>query len=435
MEVKPVKLFASGNVPRLRYIADLLLREILGLSWEIVTDKRKLGKYPVINYSDDNIPGSVKISPVPLIYETGVNSQEITVKEWKSLPVFFQTSSDSDIPFDIFAASFYLVTRYEEYLDFVPDEFGRFKASGSLAFIHGFLEIPVIDMWARELAIALVRKFQTLAFKRNNFEALLTVDIDEPFAYPGKGLFGSISRFIHDLASKPGRVEHRPEAIARGAKDPYEVFDYILECINRIGTQTNFFIPVGNRSEFDKNPSWKNEEYRKLIRKIAEIFKVGLHPSYRASTLFPVLATEMGRLKTILKKDITSSRFHFLKMTIPGSYINLSAAGITEDFSMGYQDEPGFRAGIARPFMFYNVSEDIVTNLRIFPFQVMDVTLTGYKNMSPDAAKETIGNMLLQTRKVGGLFASIWHNTTLLETPECQCWRDLFEFTLKNQLS
>ncbi len=206
MEVKPVKLFASGNVPRLRYIADLLLREILGLSWEIVTDKRKLGKYPVINYSDDNIPGSVKISPVPLLHETGVRAQEIAVKEWKRLPVFFQTSSDSDLPFDIFAAAFYLVARYEEYLDFVPDEFGRFKASGSLAFIHGFLGIPVVDLWARELALALVRKFQTLAFKRNDFEALLTVDIDEPYAYPGKGLFGSIGRFIHDLASKPGRV-------------------------------------------------------------------------------------------------------------------------------------------------------------------------------------------------------------------------------------
>jgi len=124
-----------------------------------------------------------------------------------------------------------------------------------------------------------------------------------------------------------------------------------------------------------------------------------------------------------------------LKIAMPGSYINLSAAGITEDFSMGYQDEPGFRAGIARPFMFYNVSEDIVTNLRIYPFQVMDVTLSGYKKMKPDAAKETIRNMILQTSKVGGLFVSIWHNTTLLETPECREWRDVFEFTLKNQLS
>ena len=54
MEVKPVKIFTSQNSPRLRFIADLILNEILGLSWEIITDKRKLGKFPVINYSDEN---------------------------------------------------------------------------------------------------------------------------------------------------------------------------------------------------------------------------------------------------------------------------------------------------------------------------------------------------------------------------------------------
>jgi hypothetical protein len=435
MEVKPVKIFADGNIPRLRYIADLLLHEILGLSWEIVTDKRKIGKNPVINYSDDNIPGSLKISPAPLLHDTGVKAQEIRVNEWNSLPVFFQTSPDSDLPFDVFAASFYLVTRYEEYLDFIPDEFGRFKGSGSLAFINGFLGIPVIDLWARELAIALVRKYQTLAFKRNIYRALLTVDVDEPYAYLGKGLIGSIGGFIHDLASKTGQATQRFDTIAKGEKDPYEVFDYILEIIHRNGTETNFFIPVGNQSGYDKNPSWKNDEYKRLIIRIAEKYKVGLHPSFKASGGSPVLGTELKRLESILKKEIICSRFHFLKIVMPKSYRNLSSAGITEDFSMGYQDEPGFRAGIARPFIFYDVSEDRTTNLRIFPFQAMDVTLTSYKKMKPDAAKETISNMISQTRKVGGLFVSIWHNTTLLDTPECREWRDVFEFTLKEQIN
>ena len=433
MEVKPVKIFAVGNMPRLRYIADLLLHEILGLSWEIITDKRKLGKFPVINYSDDSIPGSLKISPSPLLHDTGVGAQDIKVTEWKSLPVFFQTSPDSDLPFDIFAASFYLVTRYEEYLDFMPDEFGRFKGSGSLAFINGFLGIPVIDLWTRELAIALVRKYQTLAFKRNSYKALLTVDLDEPYAYLGKGLIGNIGEFIHDLTSKTGRVTQRFDTIAKGVKDPYEVFDYILESIDKNGSETNFFVPVGNKSEYDKNPSWKNEEYKKLITRIAEKYKVGLHPSFKASGGSPVLGTELGRLESILRKKIICSRFHFLKIVMPKSYRNLSASGITEDFSMGYQDEPGFRAGIARPFMFYDVSEDRITSLRIFPFQVMDVTLSGYKKLKPDAAKGAIGKMISQTKKVGGLFISIWHNKTLLDTREYRMWRDVFEFTLREQ--
>ena len=50
----------------------------------------------------------------------------MVISQWKGLPVFFQTTSDSDIPFDVFAASFFLVSRYEEYLEFQPDAHGRF---------------------------------------------------------------------------------------------------------------------------------------------------------------------------------------------------------------------------------------------------------------------------------------------------------------------
>ena len=55
MDPGPIKIFTVRDVPRLRYIAEIILGEILGLSWEIVTDKRKLGKNPVINYSTEDL--------------------------------------------------------------------------------------------------------------------------------------------------------------------------------------------------------------------------------------------------------------------------------------------------------------------------------------------------------------------------------------------
>ncbi|MDP4222457.1 MAG: polysaccharide deacetylase family protein [Bacteroidota bacterium] len=429
MEARPIKIFTSSNVPRLRYIADLILNDILGLSWEIVTDKRKVGKSPVINYSDDNITGSVKINPVPLLFETGIKDQGIEVTEWKSLPVFFRSTHDAEFPFDIFAASFYLVTRYEEYLEFSPDEHGRFRGSDSLAYRNGFLGIPVVDLWAKELAIALVRKYQSLAFKRNTYRYLVTADLDEPYAHAGKSLAGKIEDFIHDLAGK----SHRSDSQHKGEKDPYDVFDYMLKSIETNGSDARFFFPAGNHSEFDKNPSWKSEEYRTLIAGIADKFPAGLHPSYQASFSLPSLKTEIDRLRKILGKEFTASRFHYLRISMPLSYRNLSSLGITEDFSMGFHDEPGFRAGIARPFMFYDVQEDRITSLKIFPFQLMDVTLTGYKKLTPDSARDTFSNLISQTRKVGGLFISIWHNTTLLDNEECRAWREVFEYMLKEQ--
>ncbi len=431
MEPRPVKIFAEENTSRLQYIADLILGEILGLSWEIVTDRRKLGKFPVINYSASDIKGSCKINPAGLLSEKGISRHDPVVTDWNGLPVFFSSGSYGDMPFDIFSASFYLVTRYEEYLDFKPDEYGRFKASDSFAFKNGFLDIPIVDLWSRELAKTLVRKYNSLTFRRSEFKALVTIDVDEPFAYLGRSLIGNIGGFIHDIASKPGHAAQRFECLTGGEKDPYEVFDYISGCIEASHSDSKYFLAVGNPSRYDKNPSWKNEEYRKLIGSIERKTEIGLHPSFRAGTESTALNMELKRLRSITGHEITKSRFHYLRYRMPDSYSSIYEAGICEDYSMGYHDEPGFRAGIARPFKFYNVRDDKPSGLRIVPFQLMDISLTGNKKPTAEASKELITRLIMATHSAGGVFVSIWHNTTLLNSPECQEWRNLFEFMLK----
>jgi len=434
MDSRPVRIYSKMDVPRLRYIAGIILGDILGLSWEVITDKRKLGKHPVINYSDEKIAGSFKITPDTLLFEKGISSKEIVVSEWKNLPVFFQTTSDSDLPFDIFAASFYLISRYEEYLEYQPDDHGRFKAATSLAFKHGFLLKPVIDLWAKEMSKVFLKKFQTLVFKRNDFKSLVTIDIDQPFAYLGKGFLRSIGGLLSDIKGNTGNASNRYRIVAKGDHDPFEVFDYITGAIEKNFSEAKFFFPVGDLSKFDKNPSWKNEEYRKLIHKLADKYVAGLHPSYFSSGKISLVKTEATRLRTILAKDFISSRFHYLRLFMPQSYRNIISVGITEDFSMGYPEEPGYRAGIARPFYFYDVTDDMQTNLKIYPFQVMDSTLYQYKNIDPVASKELILNLINETRKAGGLFVSIWHNTSLLDDEKWLVWRDVFEFMLKKQI-
>ena len=433
MEPIQVKIFTRNHLPRLGYIASVILGDILGLKWEVVTDKRKLGKHPVINYSTESITGSLKITPVPLLSETGVSKREIIISEWQRLPVFFLTDTASDLPFDIFAASFWLITRYEEYLEFQPDEHGRFRASSSLAFRNGFLGIPLIDLWAKEFARTLLKKYPVIAFRRNEFKALLTIDIDVPFAYLGRNLIRSIGGFVKDITTGNSAATDRFQVVSKEKKDPYEVFDYIIEKTEAYRSDARFFFSVGDHSRFDKNPSWKNEEYRILIKKINAKIPAGLHPSYFAAGKYSMLESEMHRLQSIVMKDITSARFHFLRLSMPLSYRNLLKAGITDDYSLCYHDEPGFRAGIARPFMFYDLPAEKETNLRIIPFQVMDVTLYQYKNLSPGESKKLFYNIINETRRVGGLFVSLWHNTSLLETGEWQGWREVFESMLQDQ--
>jgi hypothetical protein len=433
MDTGPVKIYSSIDSPRLRYISGIILGEILGLPWDIITDKRKLGKHPVINYSDDKISGSFRISPSGLLFEKEIIPQNIEMGDWNGLPVFYLAKSASDIPFDIFAASFFLVSRYEEYLKSEHDKHDRFMASSSIAFKKGFLDKPIIDLWARELAKAILHVFPNLVFRRNDYRAILTIDTDQPFALLGKNIFRSIGGFFREKDGLPGNVGERYRIMTKEEKDPYDVFDYMIENIQGNEVDTRFFFPVGDRSQFDRNPSWKNEEYRHLINKISSRYQTGLHPSYVAGGDGSLVAAEARRLHTIIGKEILQSRFHFIRLLMPNSYVNVIKAGIVEDYSMGYPDEPGFRAGIARPYFFYNISEDIQTNLKIIPFQVMDGTLDDYKKLDPEGSKEVILKIISETRKVGGLFVSIWHNTSLLDTKERKEWREVFEFMIRNQ--
>jgi hypothetical protein len=433
MDNGTVKIFSTHDLPRLRYIAGILLGDLLGLSWEIVTDKRKLGKNPVINYSSEEIKGSFRIVPVPILFETGTIKHEIEVTRWKGLPVFFDSGQGSDLPFDIFAASFFLVSRYEEYLEYKPDMYGRFPASSSLAFRYGFLSIPVIDMWAHEWAKTMVVKFQNLVFRKNKFSSLVTIDVDQPFEYLGKDVFRSLGGIIREIGKKGGRAGDRYRTVTHGEKDPWDVFDYISDMIRGTGTMAKFFIPTGDRSQFDKNPSWNNEDFKSLVKRIISGFGFGLHPSFHASQNADRLKTEYIRLKKITSMETFSARYHFVRLKIPESYRNLEGAGFTEDYSMGYPEEPGFRAGIARPFRFYNIEEEKETSLTVYPFQLMDGTLFKYKKMGPSESEGIISSMIEVTKKVGGTFISIWHNTTLIDTTEQKEWRKLFESTLKMQ--
>jgi hypothetical protein len=227
-------------------------------------------------------------------------------------------------------------------------------------------------------------------------------------------------------------MSDRYRIITKGGKDPFDVFDYIFDNIEKNKLDTRFFFPVGDHSKHDKNPSWKNEEYRNLIKKVSGKYQVGLHPSFTAGGDGSLVGSEAIRLESIIARKIVISRFHYIRLSMPRSYENIIKAGISEDYSMGYPDEPGFRSGIARPYFFYNLSKDILTNLKIIPFQVMDGTLYDYKKFDSEKSKEVILKIITETKKVGGLFVSIWHNTSLLDNEEWKGWREVFEFMIRN---
>ena len=142
----------------------------MGVQFEITCKKEdflRSGK-PVLNYSQVPLNKGIWIQSHSLLFDEGITRVDPLPGKWKELPVLFQTGAGPDLPFDPLAASFYLLTRFEEYFPFRPDERFRFPAAESLAYMEGFLEDPVVDLWARKIRNILKVRYPDLVFRERN---------------------------------------------------------------------------------------------------------------------------------------------------------------------------------------------------------------------------------------------------------------------------
>src|ERR1700730_1497062 len=142
-------LFSENITNRLQYVCDFIGKEILKKPIIVTRDKAIFIQYDglKINYSRVSISSEeFYLPPHPILFENDIKQQQIKCRELNGTKIFFQTKS-GDFPFDIFAATFFLLSRYEEYLPHEKDEYGRFSHKVSIAHREGFLHLPLVNFW------------------------------------------------------------------------------------------------------------------------------------------------------------------------------------------------------------------------------------------------------------------------------------------------
>ncbi|MCK4700777.1 MAG: polysaccharide deacetylase family protein, partial [Bacteroidales bacterium] len=313
------------------------------------------------------------------------------------------------------------------------DEHGRYDPRDSFAYQNDFLDYPVVNCWVLELGKLLKTKYPRLKLKKRSFSAILTIDIDQPFALAHK----SILRTLSSIIQAPSRLgiysgKERLKMVFGKLRDPYDTYEMLHRIHQQHNVKSVYFFQVGKPGKFDKNVKPSNGAYRKLITSFAKRTWVGIHPSYRSNENFDILKHEYDILFDIIGKPVQRSRQHFLKLKFPDTYRNLIKLGITEDYTMGFASEPGFRAGIADPFYFYDLEKEEQTGLKIFPFQLMDGTLNQHKELEPEEALVKIEFFIKRVRSVNGTFMSLWHNSSLSEKGEWEGWSRVYLDMIKS---
>ena len=429
-----ILIFTHKITPRVRYIFKHILTRTLLIPVKFTT---KIEEFVAHNglkltYTKTPLGKEFFIKSNELLFEQGVNDLEININKWDDVPCFFATNSNSAIPFDIFAASFYLISRYEEYLPHVKDKHGRYKAEQSLAYKKGFLEKPVVDIWAYKFLEALKEKFPDYDYQNRSYNFISTIDIDNAFAYKHKSLIRSVGGFFYDLVQfKLYEVWNRFAVTLNVKNDPFDTFQKILRHQKTHQTKTIFFFLVGDYTTFDTNVSTAKRKYKLLIKEMVDYAKVGLHPSYFSMQDAALLKKEKERLENITNTPLKRSRQHYLRFSLPETYQLLIDLEIEEDYSMGYASNVGFRASTCTPFYFYDLDFEIQTPLKIYPFALMDTTLNDYMQLTPKQSLGRIRDLKNEVKAVNGTFITLFHNESLSDYLRWKGWKRLYESMLK----
>ncbi|MCO6500164.1 MAG: polysaccharide deacetylase family protein [Vicingus serpentipes] len=428
-------IYSHKLTNRLRYIFTTLFVDILNVPIEFTCDVEyfKKSNSPKINYSNHKITDELFFQSSALLYEIGIKEQNINVFENNGNKCFYKVGKDSCLPFDPFAASFYLISRYEEYLPHIRDEHDRFTSSESIAFQHQFLTTPLVNIWANEIASIISKEFPEFKCPNQHFKYISTIDVDNAYSYKNKGLIRTIGGFIKSL--KEGDFKNRIHVLFKGKKDPYDTFKYQFQLHKKHNIKPLYFFLLGDYSLNDKNTPVKNKEFQSLIKGIADYYDIGIHPSYASNSDIKILIKEIKRLQEITHKSITISRQHFLKLHLPETYQNLIDNDITADYTMGYVDKSGFRASICSPFYFYNLDTESTTKLKIHPFAVMEATYMYYEKCTPEKTIQQITKLMQAVKEVNGTFISVWHNESFSEEGIWKGWKIVYEKMLKVALN
>lgn len=428
-----ILIYTHHITTRVLYAIDVVFKTVLQTEYKLTDHKEEFIGYDKckIAYTKINEDFSVFIESDDLLFETNIKTRLVEAeKEFLDFPKFFKSNIQGFLGYDIFAMVFYFATRYEEYLKSDLDEHHRFQAERSLAFQNNCLQIPFLNVAIQQFGDKLKKQFPSLKFHQRAFNFVSTIDIDNAFAFANKGFKRNLGGLAKDIISlKINQVTQRIMSNLNEEKDPYNTFKLINSLSKETQTVLHYFVLIGNYAAFDKNPHHNSAGFRKLLKGLSSNHLLGLHPSYESFNFLEKIEIEKKRLEDIIEKKVTSARCHFLRVKFPETYRAFVKAGITDDYTMIYASQSGFRTGLCIPYPWFDLEKNETTSLTIHPSTIMEGTLRDYNGYTSQHANSTINQLLNEVKKQGGEFVSVWHNDSFI--PEQTEWIEVYKNLLK----
>jgi hypothetical protein len=425
-----ITIITDSLSPRLEYVCNFIFKMQFKHEYRIITSashEQLPANSICINYTVKHFyEKSIQIKPIGLFQENGILNQNDRLYQLTSKNYPF-ANKDEALGFDVFAAIFYTLSRYEECLPGARlNQYGIYHYKQSFLHELGFLQIPIVEVWLNELARLLLQYYPNCNLAKRQFTAEITYDIDTAYAYRGRTWYKNILLFAKDFFTLNFKnAKARLVALQQGV-DPNDTYAHIRDKANEFGYQPTLFFLLGDSNQYNRNLSHNSKLLKQLIKNCSSWASIGLHPSYYSTEQPQLIAIEKNRLESILQKKVTHSRQHYLRYKQLETFSALAEL-FEVDYSMGYAETFGFRAGTSLPFYHFDLKNNAASNLLHIPCCIMEGTFAEDLNLKPTDALDIIKKQLETVRQYNGNFCMIWHNHTLSNVGFWQGWKDVHD--------
>jgi len=414
-----IKIFSDKITNKLIYTCDYIFSDHLGLNYSITSNLNDFLNFDgiKINYSANYYKNTINIFPQNLLFEKNISLYKkppTSIHPDFKLIIFpYQEFNPPfyTIPFDIFSAIFWILSRIEEYFSISKDNFGRFDYKNSIFFHHNTLKYPIISHWLKMFIFKINQFLNCSLSYKPNYKIKIIIDVDSLFGLKFKSFLRKFALIIKFLFNKDFDFFIRSFNFFTQKKDPFDTFDAISELSKIINVKPILFILINlKKTKYDRNLLPTKKFFIEKIKDLSKNFEIGLHSSFY-SIERNTLLKEKQILESIVNKEITKHRFHYLRITdFSKNYSFLENSGFTEDYSLSYPDIISYRAGTTFPFKYFNLIEDKITNLTIYPVTFMDTYFIKKKQLKEYQVTTEILEILSHFKEFGGIFVISIHN-------------------------
>lgn len=417
----------NNNITERKYILDIIFDEFLGLNFEVIE-------------SNDYQDWVIELE----------NKKSLTIKDgfFNRFPKNLEYLKLENIPqrideLDIFAASFFMLTRWEEYVNKTRDAHDRFLATESLAYKQGFLDKPIINEYVEKLKSMLLELDSNLKFKIQNSKLFVSCDVDQAFDCTVENLKKLIRVGAGDILKRKSIKEFAKRVrryifnkLKNYKYDENYTFDWYMDLCEKAGIKASFyFIPTSVEKQ-NGCYELKDKKIQNLIKYIdSRGHEIGLHGSYQTYRDKEKAKLQKNMLDDTLKslgisQKVVGNRQHYLRWDSSCTPSILEYTGFEYDTTGSYADIPGFRYGVCFEFSMFDFLNRKKLKIKQRPLIVMECSVIDDSYMGLGYTQEALDiilNLKQKCFKYDGNFSLLWHNSHFYNVTDKEMFKEIIQ--------